>query len=124
MPEIRKGSGLDDLLDAWFAYIALDDIDARLEKVAVSGGAIERPAFDIPGLRRIAVLRDKAGSAIGWITPASDACVSSLASWMFFIWRAGLPRLQRRSVINRSHAHGKTPRENRCLFWQKSASLA
>ena len=73
MMEIEEGMGLDELADRWFAYIAVDDIDARLEKVAAAGGSIERPAFDIPGVGRIAIVRDKAGSAIGWITPAAES---------------------------------------------------
>jgi predicted enzyme related to lactoylglutathione lyase len=72
MLEIKAGSSLDQVPDGWFAYIAVDNIDARLEKVAAAGGAVERPAFDVPGVGRIAVVRDKAGSAIGWITPASE----------------------------------------------------
>ena len=72
MMEIKQGSGLDQVPDGWFAYIAVDDIDARLEKVAAAGGSIERPAFDVPGVGRIALVRDKAGSAIGWITPAGE----------------------------------------------------
>ena len=72
MLEIKAGSGMDQAPDCWFAYIAVDDIDARLEKVAAAGGAIERPAFDVPGVGRIAIVRDKAGSSIGWITPAGE----------------------------------------------------
>ena len=70
--EMKQGMGFDGIPDNWFAYIAVDDIDARLETVAAAGGTIERPAFDIPGVGRIAILRDKAGSAIGWITPACE----------------------------------------------------
>ena len=72
MLEIKPGTGLDDVPDCWFAYIAVDDIDARLEKVAAAGGAVERPAFDVPGVGRIAIVRDKAGSSIGWITPRTE----------------------------------------------------
>ncbi len=72
MFETKPGMGLDHVPDCWFAYIAVDDIDARLEKVAIAGSAIERPAFDVPGVGRIAVVRDKAGSSTGWITPASE----------------------------------------------------
>ncbi len=54
----------------WMAYIEVDDIDRRLEKVAAASGEILRPAFDIPGVGRIALLRDAVGAAIGWITPA------------------------------------------------------
>ena len=36
-------------------------------------GSVERPAFDIPGVGRIAIVRDRAGSAVGWITPEAQA---------------------------------------------------
>ena len=72
MLEIKPNPEMDHVPDCWFAYIAVDDIDARLEKVPAAGGAIERPAFDVPGVGRIAIVRDKAGSSIGWITPASE----------------------------------------------------
>ncbi len=71
MMEMKDGMGFDGVPDHWFAYIAVDDIDARLEKVAASGGSILRPAFEVPMVGRIAIVRDAAGSAIGWITPAA-----------------------------------------------------
>ncbi len=54
----------------WMAYIEVDDVDARLEKVASSGGEVLRPPFDVPQVGRIAMLRDGVGATIGWITPA------------------------------------------------------
>jgi hypothetical protein len=69
MKEETKISGVSD---CWFSYIAVDDIDARLERVAEAEGSIERPAFDIPGVGRVAIVRDRAGSAVGWITPAAE----------------------------------------------------
>ena len=73
MMQMKPGCGISDLPDCWFSYVAVDDIDTRLEKVAAAGGSIERPAFDIPGVGRIAIVRDKAGSFVGWITPASES---------------------------------------------------
>ena len=54
----------------WFAYIAVDDIDARLEKATKAGATVQRPAFDVPGVGRIAIIADSTGAAIGWMTPA------------------------------------------------------
>jgi len=65
-----KGSDFEDVPEQWMAYIAVDDIDARLEKATAGGAVIQRPAFDIPGIGRIAVLREPGGAAIGWMTPA------------------------------------------------------
>ncbi len=67
---MRPDAGFDGMPDHWFAYIAVDDVDARLEKVVAAGGEVMRPPFDVPGVGRIALVRDKAGGAVGWITPA------------------------------------------------------
>ena len=56
----------------WFAYIAVDDVDARVEKAKTAGATLLRPMFDIPGVGRIAILKDPTGAAVGWITPASS----------------------------------------------------
>ena len=67
-----SGALFDGIPNHWFAYIAVDDIDARLAKVEAAGGDIIRPAFDVPKVGRIAVVKDKTGAAIGWITPAEQ----------------------------------------------------
>ncbi len=72
MMEVSDESRIAGLSDCWFPYIAVDDIDARLARVAEAEGSVERPAFDIPGVGRIAIVRDRAGSAVGWITPATE----------------------------------------------------
>ncbi|HEX5079036.1 MAG TPA: VOC family protein [Geminicoccaceae bacterium] len=56
----------------WFAYIAVDDVDARVEKAKSAGATLLRPIFNIPGVGRIAILKDPTGAAVGWITPASS----------------------------------------------------
>ena len=56
----------------WLSYLAVDDIDARLEKVGPAGGQVCRPAFDIPGVGRIAIVSDPSGAVIGWITPTTQ----------------------------------------------------
>ena len=68
--EMAPGTGFDGMPDHWFAYITVDDIDARLTKVEAAGGEVMRAAFEVPQVGRIAIVRDKAGAAIGWITPA------------------------------------------------------
>jgi predicted enzyme related to lactoylglutathione lyase len=30
-----------------------------------------RPVFDVPGIGRIAILREPGGASIGWMTPAN-----------------------------------------------------
>ena len=70
--EMKPGAGFDGVPDHWFAYITVDDIDARVAKVKAAGGEIMREPFDVPNVGRIAIIKDKAGAAIGWITPAQQ----------------------------------------------------
>lgn len=56
----------------WFAYLAVDDVDARAAKAVAAGAALLRPIFDVPGVGRIAILKDPTGAAVGWITPTSE----------------------------------------------------
>jgi predicted enzyme related to lactoylglutathione lyase len=65
-----------DMADAgefWFAYIAVDDVDARVRKAKDAGATIVREPFDIPGVGRIAILRQPGGGMIGWMTPAPQS---------------------------------------------------
>ena len=57
----------------WFAYLAVDDVDTRVEQAVTAGGAkLMRPLFDVPGVGRIAIVEDPTGAVLGWITPASQ----------------------------------------------------
>lgn len=52
----------------WFSFIEVEDLDARLAKAVELGATVIRPAEDVPNVGRVAVLRDPAGAAIGWMT--------------------------------------------------------
>ena len=56
--------------ESWMAYIAVDDVDARVKKAVKAGAKLMKPIFDVPGVGRIAVLMEPGGAGIGWITPA------------------------------------------------------
>ncbi|MFQ5973749.1 MAG: VOC family protein [Alphaproteobacteria bacterium] len=70
--EMKPGTGFDGVPDHWFAYITVDDVDSRLAKVEAAGGQVMRPPFDVPNVGRIAIVKDAAGGAVGWITPAQE----------------------------------------------------
>ena len=70
--ELRTGQGMDEVPNHWFAYIAVDDIDARIGTVGAAGGAVLREPFDVPGVGRISIVRDTTGAVVGWITPAES----------------------------------------------------
>lgn len=65
-----QGPQFEGMPEHWFSYIAVDSIDERLELATAHGAEILRPPFDVPGIGRIALLKDAGGAAQGWMTPA------------------------------------------------------
>lgn len=65
-----KGDDFEGVPEHWMSYISVDDIDACVEKASAAGATIVRPTFDVPGVGRIATLKEPGGAAIGWMTPA------------------------------------------------------
>jgi uncharacterized protein len=55
--------------EAWMSYLAVDDVDKRVEKAVAAGAKLMRPIFDVPEVGRIAILTEPGGAGIGWITP-------------------------------------------------------
>jgi predicted enzyme related to lactoylglutathione lyase len=53
----------------WTGYIAAHDVDAMADAFRAEGGAIHRPAEDIPGIGRFAVAADPQGAAICLFSP-------------------------------------------------------
>ncbi len=43
---------------SWIGYIAVDDVDAHIEKIVEAGGKLWKPATDVPGTLRFAVMPD------------------------------------------------------------------
>ena len=67
-----SGAEFDGVPEQWMAYLAVDDIDARLKKAAAAGAKIMREPFEVAGVGRIALLREPGGAGIGWMTPVSS----------------------------------------------------
>ncbi len=65
-----KGKDFEDMSEGWMSYLAVDDVDARLEKAKTEGAMVMREPFDVPNVGRIAILKDSGGATIGWMTPA------------------------------------------------------
>jgi uncharacterized protein len=61
----------DGVPESWMSYLAVDDIDARLIKAKAAGATVMREPFDVPGVGRIAILREPGGAGVGWMTPVS-----------------------------------------------------
>jgi len=54
---------------AWVGYISVEDVDAHVEKIVEAGGKLWKPATDVPGMLRFAVMSDPQGAAIVVFTP-------------------------------------------------------
>jgi predicted enzyme related to lactoylglutathione lyase len=46
----------------WIGYIHVDDVDAHVEKIVEAGGKLWKPAADVPGMLRFAVMADPQGA--------------------------------------------------------------
>ena len=64
-----KGPQFAGVPESWMAYLAVDDVDARVKKAQSAGATLMRPIFNVPGVGRIAILREPGGAGIGWMTP-------------------------------------------------------
>jgi predicted enzyme related to lactoylglutathione lyase len=53
----------------WVPYVAVGDVDAMAKKGTKLRGTVLMPPSDIPGVGRIAVLRDPQGGVIGIFKP-------------------------------------------------------
>lgn len=61
---------LDGVPAHWFTYIAVADLDTALADSRAHGGVVQRDAWDVPGIGRIAIVTDPTGAAVGLIEPA------------------------------------------------------
>jgi uncharacterized protein len=61
----------DDVPESWIPFLAVDDVDARVEMAMRAGARLMLPLFDVPNVGRIAMLMEPGGAGIGWITPAA-----------------------------------------------------
>ena len=61
----------EQLQESWVSYIAVDNVDDRATKATQSGAKLMKPAFDIPGVGRIAMLLDPGDAMIALITPSN-----------------------------------------------------
>ncbi len=56
----------------WMGYLAVPDVDAHAARVREAGGSVHRPAADIPGVGRFAVVADPHGAAFVLFKGASS----------------------------------------------------
>ena len=64
-----KGPDFASVPESWMSYLAVDDVDKRVEKAIKAGAKLMKPIFDVPGVGRIAILMEPGGAGVGWMTP-------------------------------------------------------
>jgi predicted enzyme related to lactoylglutathione lyase len=55
----------------WIPYLAVEDVDATVERANGLGATTLMPGMDVPDVGRIAVLADPAGALVGLFRPAA-----------------------------------------------------
>ena len=53
-------------------YIAVDDVEATVAATTAAGGAVAQAPFDVPGVGRIAMIKDPSGAVVGVMQPAEE----------------------------------------------------
>jgi len=56
---------------SWLGYIGVENVDATLARLTTLGGALTRPAENIPGVGRFAVVSDPQGAVVVLFTAAA-----------------------------------------------------
>jgi uncharacterized protein len=64
----KMGAEMAGAPSHWIAYVAVEDVDAKAQKVSELGGKIIVPPMDIPNVGRFSVINDPTGAAISLIT--------------------------------------------------------
>lgn len=67
--EVRDAGGRP----GWMGYVGVADADAAVAALTASGGAVRRPAADIPGIGRFAVVADPDGAVFALFQPIGEA---------------------------------------------------
>jgi predicted enzyme related to lactoylglutathione lyase len=67
----------DEVPESWMSFLAVDDVDKRVAKAIEAGARLVMPVFDVPGVGRIAMLREPGGAGIGWMTPVDGTAANT-----------------------------------------------
>jgi predicted enzyme related to lactoylglutathione lyase len=64
---------------SWYGYLSVPDVDASVARIIAAGGEPWMPANDIPGVGRIAMVRDPQGATLYVMTPSGDGVSTAFA---------------------------------------------
>jgi predicted enzyme related to lactoylglutathione lyase len=72
MFDISKNASFEGMPAQWMSYVAIDDVDAALEKAKAAGAIVMGEPFDVQGVGRIAMVQQPDGAMVGWMTPSYE----------------------------------------------------
>jgi len=67
-----SASDFPDARELWLPYFTVDDLDRRISEAEAKGATILREPSDIPGIGRVATLRQPDGGIVAWRSPAAS----------------------------------------------------
>ena len=76
MPDTARRNGMRP---NWYGYISVPDVDASVARIVAAGGEPWMPATDIPGVGRIAMVRDPQGATVYVMKPTGDGVSTAFA---------------------------------------------
>lgn len=94
-PEMKAGGAKP----RWLFYLGVDEVDAMVEKIEAKGGGVLMPAFDMPGVGRMAFVHDPQGNPFYVMRGASEE-----SSTVFD--RTGLGKCNWNELTTSDHAAG------------------
>ena len=66
-PVMQAASGNPN--DRWVGYVRVPDVEPAVQRMEQAGARVLRPAYDVEGVGRAALLLDGGGAPLGLITP-------------------------------------------------------
>jgi predicted enzyme related to lactoylglutathione lyase len=63
----------------WLGYLGVDDVDTAVKAIGAAGGQVHLPAWDIPGVGRIAMVSDPQGAPFYVMKPIGEGVSTAFA---------------------------------------------
>lgn len=100
----------------WLGYIGVEDVDSALARIVADGGETLMPAWDVPGIGRLAMATDPQGAPFYLMTPTPPAGQESAKSDVFSVDQAQHVRW---NELNTSDQQGAVDFYQRHFGWRQ-----
>ncbi|WP_428333648.1 VOC family protein [Novosphingobium sp.] len=96
---LTRGMAADGAKATWLFYIGVDDVDATVAAITEKGGTVIKPAWDMPGVGRMAFVTDPQGNPFYVMTSASNGTSTAFD-------RFGMGKCNWNELVTSDHATG------------------